>query len=62
MLLHDFRHRCRRFLSFALLELVDLVAVVSMVRVVGVEEVEFWVVDLILSNPGLELRSIPSKK
>lgn len=32
-----------------------------MVRVVGVEEVEFWVVDLILSNPGLELRSIPSE-
>lgn len=33
-----------------------------MVGVVGVEEVEFWIVDLILSNSGLELRSIPVKK
>lgn len=33
-----------------------------MVRVVGVEEVEFWVVDLILSNSGLKLRSIPLNK
>ncbi len=33
-----------------------------MVGVVGVEEVEFWIVDLILSNSGLKLRSIPVNK
>lgn len=59
LLLHDLWHGRRRLLALALLEFIDFVAVVSMVRVVRVQEVELWVVDLILTDPCLELWSIP---
>lgn len=58
-LLHNLWHRCRWFLRFALLKLIDLVTVVGMVRVVGVEEIKFWIVDLILTDSCFKLGPIP---
>ena len=46
--------------TFALLEVLDLVLVVGMVRVVRVEEIELGVVEFILSDPSLELRTVTS--
>ena len=40
------------------MELVDLVLVVGMVGVGGVEEVELWVVEFVLSDAGLKLGAI----
>lgn len=61
LLLHNLRHCCRWFLCLALLKFIDLVAVVSMVGIVGVEEIKFGVVDLILTDSGFKLWSIPVK-
>lgn len=33
--------------------------VVGMVGIIRVEEIELWVVDLILANPSFKLRPIP---
>lgn len=34
-------------------------AVVGMVGIIRVEEIELWVVDLILANPSFKLRPVP---
>lgn len=60
-LLHNLRHCCRWLLRFALLKFIDLVTVVGMVRVIGVEEIKFWIVDLILTDSCFKLRTIPVK-
>lgn len=60
-LLHNFRHGCRRFLPFTLLEFIDLVAIVGMVGVVRVEEIKLWIVDLILTDSCFELWPISVK-
>lgn len=61
LLLHDFRDGRRGLLGFSFLELIDFVPVVGMVRVVGVQEVEFGVIDLILTDSGFKLRTISGK-
>lgn len=58
-LLHNLGHSCRWFLRLALLKFSDLVTVVGMVGVIRVEEIELWVVDLILANPSFELGPVP---
>lgn len=58
LLLHDLGHCCRWLLCFALLKFVDLVAVVSMVGVVGVEEIKFGVVDLVLTDSRFKLGTV----
>lgn len=58
-LLHNLGHCGRRLLCLALLEFSDLVTVVGMVGVIGVEEVELWVVDLILADPSFKLGPVP---
>lgn len=60
-LLHNLRYCCRRFLRFALLELIDLVAVVGMIGIIRVEEIKLWIVDLILTDSGFKLGTIPVK-
>lgn len=59
LLLHNLGHSGRRLLALALLEFIDFVAVVGMVWVIRVEEIELWVVNLVLTNPCLKLRPIP---
>lgn len=61
-LLHDLWHCCRRLLCFALLKFIDLVSVVCMVGVIRVEEVKFWIVDLILTDSRLKLRPISVRR
>ena len=51
---------CEQTITFALLEVLDLVLVVGVVGVVGVEEVELGVVEFILPDPSLELRTVTS--
>lgn len=61
-LLHNLRHRCRWFLSFALFKFIDLVAVVGMVGIIWIEEIKLWIVDLILTDSCFKLWPIPVNK
>lgn len=60
-LLHNLRYCCRRLLRLALLEFIDLVAVVGMVGIIRVEEIKLWIVDLILTDSGFKLGTVPVK-
>lgn len=48
-------------MCFALLKFIDLVTVVGMVGVIGVEEIKFGIIDLILTDSCFKLRPIPEK-
>lgn len=61
LLLHDLWNGCRGFLSLPFLELIDFVSVVGMVRIIGVQEIEFGVIDLILTDSGFKFRTISGK-